>query len=151
MISEKLRNYLENRAVAYQTEQHEPTIDACRTAQAAHVPGREFAKTVIVKADGRMLMAVLPSTDQVHVDELKKALGARDVQLAGEDEIKSAFPDCELGAMPPFGNLYDMDVFVNEHLRQDEQIWFNAGSHDEVMRMSWKDYDNLVHPQVLHF
>ncbi|GGX48589.1 aminoacyl-tRNA deacylase [Saccharospirillum salsuginis] len=151
MINDKLRSYLDNQSVPYQTEPHEPTIDASRTAQAAHVPGREFAKTVIVKADGRMLMAVLPSTDQVHVDELRKALGARELELASEDEIRSAFPDCEVGAMPPFGNLYNMDVFVNEHLRQDEQIWFNAGSHDEVMRISWKDFDNLVHPQVLHF
>lgn len=151
MINDKLRSYLDNQSVVYQTEPHEPTIDASRTAQAAHVPGREFAKTVIVKADGRMLMAVLPSTDQVHLDELQKALGAKHVELASEDEMRSAFPDCEVGAMPPFGNLYNMDVFVNEHLRQDEQIWFNAGSHDEVMRMNWKDFDNLVHPQVLHF
>lgn len=151
MISEKLRTYLDNQKVNYRTEQHEPTIDASRTAQATHVPGREFAKTVIVKADGRLLMAVLPSTDQVHVDELKKALGAKDVQLAGESEVKSAFPDCETGAMPPFGNLYNMEVFVNERLREDEQIVFNAGTHDEVMRMSYRDFDRLVHPQVLHF
>lgn len=151
MISEKLRSYLDDQNVTYQTEEHEPTIDASRTAQATHVPGREFAKTVIVKADGRLLMAVLPSTDQVHVDELKKALGAKEVQLAGESDIKAAFPDCETGAMPPFGNLYNMEVFVNEHLREDEQIVFNAGTHNEVMRMSYRDFDRLVRPQVLHF
>lgn len=151
MISQKLRDYLDNHAVTYQVETHERTPDASRTAQAAKVPGREFAKTVIVKADGKLHMAVLPSTDQVHLDELKKALGAREVSLAEEGEIGSVFPDCELGAMPPFGNLYDMDVFVNEHLREDEHIVFNAGSHDEVIRMSYMDYDKLVNPQVLHF
>lgn len=151
MINQKLREFLDSNAVSYRTEAHEPTVDASRTAQAAHVRGREFAKTVIVKADGRLFMAVLPSTDRVHVDQLKQALGARDLELADEDDINTAFPDCEIGAMPPFGNLYNMDVFVSEHLREDEHIVFNAGSHSEVMRMSYQDYDRLVHPQVLHF
>ncbi|EON93572.1 YbaK/prolyl-tRNA synthetase associated region [Marinobacter lipolyticus SM19] len=151
MINQKLREFLDSNAVSYRTEAHEPTVDASRTAQAAHVRGREFAKTVIVKADGRLFMTVLPSTDRVHVDQLKQALGARDLELADEDDINAAFPDCEIGAMPPFGNLYNMDVFVSEHLREDEHIVFNAGSHSEVMRMSYQDYDRLVHPQVLHF
>lgn len=151
MISQKLREFLDSNAVSYRTEVHEPTVDAARTAQAAHVPGREFAKTVIVKADGRLFMTVLPSTDHVHVEQLKKALGAKDVTLADEEDINAAFPDCEIGAMPPFGNLYNMDVFVSEHLRVDEHIVFNAGSHNEVMRMSYQDFDRLVHPQVLHF
>lgn len=151
MISQKLREYLDSHAVTYRTEVHEPTIDAARTAQAAHVRGREFAKTVIVKANDRLLMTVLPSTDHVHVEELKQALGAKELVLADEDDILTAFPDCELGAMPPFGNLYDMDVFVSEHLREDEHIVFNAGSHSEVIRMSYGDYDRLVHPHVLRF
>lgn len=151
MISTTLQEYLDQRSIHYQTKPHDPTVDAMRTAEAAHIPGREFAKTVIVKADGRLLMAVLPSTEQVHLDELQHALGAKQIELASEDEIQSAIPDCEPGAMPPFGNLYNMEVFVNEHLRRDEQIWFNAGSHDEVMQLSWKDFDDLVHPQVLHF
>ncbi|AZT84806.1 MAG: YbaK/EbsC family protein [Marinobacter sp.] len=151
MINQKLREFLDSNAVSYRTEAHEPTVDASRTAQAAHVRGREFAKTVIVKADGRLFMTVLPSTDRVHVDQLKQALGAKELELADEDDINAAFPDCEIGAMPPFGNLYNMDVFVSEHLREDEHIVFNAGSHSEVMRMSYQDYDRLVHPQVLHF
>lgn len=151
MINQKLREFLDSNAVSYRTEAHEPTVDASRTAQAAHVRGREFAKTVIVKADGRLFMTVLPSTDRVDVDQLKQALGAKDLELADEDEINAAFPDCEIGAMPPFGNLYNMDVFVSEHLREDDHIVFNAGSHSEVMRMSYQDYDRLVHPQVLHF
>lgn len=151
MINQKLREFLDSNGVSYRTEVHEPTVDASRTAQAAHVRGREFAKTVIVKADGRLFMTVLPSTDRVDVDQLKHALGAKDLELADEDEINAAFPDCEIGAMPPFGNLYNMDVFVSQHLREDEHIVFNAGSHSEVIRMSYQDYDRLVHPQVLHF
>ena len=151
MINQKLREFLDSNGVSYRTEVHEPTVDASRTAQASHVRGREFAKTVIVKADGRLFMTVLPSTDRVDVDQLKRALGAKDLELADEEEINAAFPDCEIGAMPPFGNLYNMDVFVSQHLREDEHIVFNAGSHSEVIRMSYQDYDRLVHPQVLHF
>lgn len=151
MISQKLREFLDSHAVNYHTDLHEPTIDASRTAQAVHVRGREFAKSVIVKADGRLFMTVLPSTDRVHLDQLRQAMGASHMELADEAEMTSAFPDCEVGAMPPFGNLYNMDVFVSEHLREDDHIVFNAGSHDEVMRMSYQDYDRLVHPQVLHF
>ncbi|MFL1405940.1 aminoacyl-tRNA deacylase [Marinobacter sp. M1N3S26] len=151
MINQKLRDFLDSNAVKYEVEVHEPTIDASRTAQAAHVPGREFAKTVIVKADGKLFMTVLPSTDQVHLDQLKQSMGARQLELADEDELHTAFPDCETGAMPPFGNLYNMDVFVSEHLREDDHIVFNAGNHSDVLRMSYQDYDRLVHPQVLHF
>ncbi|WP_111495183.1 MULTISPECIES: aminoacyl-tRNA deacylase [Marinobacter] len=151
MISQKLRQYLDSNAVTYQTALHEPTVDASRTAQAAHVRGREFAKTVVVKSNGRLFMTVLPSTDRVHLDELRRSMGSQDVELADEDDIRQAFPDCELGAMPPFGNLYNMDVFVSEHLREDDRISFNAGSHDEVMQMRYQDYDRLVQPQVLHF
>lgn len=151
MISQKLREYLDSHSVKYHTELHAPTVDAARTAQAAHIPGREFAKTVIIRNNGRLSMAVLPSTDVVHVEQLKKALGSEDLDLADESELSSAFPDCELGAMPPFGNLYDMEVFVSDHLRNDEHIVFNAGAHDEVMRMSYRDYDRLVNPTVLHF
>lgn len=151
MISEKLRNYLESNAVTYRTQLHEPTVGSSRTAQSAHVRGREFAKTVVIKSGGRLFMTVLPSTDQVHLDQLKQAMGTLDMELASEEDITQAFPDCELGAMPPFGNLYDMDVFVSEHLREDDHIAFNAGSHDEVMHMSYQDYDRLVRPHVLHF
>lgn len=151
MISQKLREFLDSSGVRYQTEVHERTVDAARTAEAAHVPGREFAKTVIVRADGRLLMTVLPATDQVHVDQLKRSLGAKEVELADESDIDTAFLDCELGAMPPFGNLYNMDVFVSEHLREDETIAFNAGTHEDVIRMSYQDYDRLVRPNVLRF
>ncbi len=96
-------------------------------------------------------MTVMPSTDRVHLDELKQALGEQNLELATEDEMLAAFPDCEVGAMPPFGNLYNMEVFVNEHLRRDEKISFNAGSHDEVMQMSYQDFERLVHPHVVHF
>lgn len=151
MISQKLRDFLDSKGVPYTTQAHDRTVDASRTAEAAKVPGREFAKPVVVKSDDRLYMTVIPATDQVHLDELKKALGVQTLELASEDDLRGVFSDCELGAMPPFGNLYNMEVFVNERLRQDEHIVFNAGSHDEVIRMSYRDYDRLVQPQVLRF
>ena len=151
MINQKLQAYLDSQTVKYEVETHDRTIDASRTAEAAHVPGREFAKTVIVRADGRLFMTVLPATDQVHLYQLRQSMGARDLTLADEEEIRAAFPDCELGAMPPFGHLYDMEVFVSEHLREDEHIVFNAGNHNDVIRMSYRDFDRLANPQVLHF
>ncbi|SDW34486.1 aminoacyl-tRNA deacylase [Marinobacter mobilis] len=151
MISERLQRYLEEHPVRYQTQVHSPTPDAMRTAQAAHIPGKSFAKSVIFKAKGRVGMAVLPAIDQVHLAQLGKAIGATDITLADESELRDAFPDCDIGAMPPFGNLYNMETFVSEHLREDESIAFNAGSHDEVMKMSYQDYERLVRPHVVHF
>ena len=96
----------------------------------------------------KMAMAVLPATRKLDFDLLKHTVGAKDVELAGEQEFANAFPGCELGAMPPFGNLYDMDVFVAESLAEDEQIAFNAGSHTELLRLGYADYERLVRPNV---
>ena len=113
-----------------------------------NIPGKELTKTVMVKIDGRMAMAVLPASYQIGFDRLKQAAGAEIVELAGEEEFKGLFSNCDVGAMPPFGNLYDMDVFVESHLAEDEEIAFNAGSHTELVRLSYKDFEQLVEPKV---
>ena len=105
----------------------------------------------MVKINSEMAMAVLPSSYQIDFELLKKEVGAKSVELAGEDEFKGLFPECEIGAMPPFGNLYYMDVFVAESLAEDEEIAFNAGSHTELIRMSYKDFERLVQPKVVNF
>lgn len=151
MPSRKLIEYLDEQGVKYSVVRHSPAITASEIAQAAHISGRNLAKTVIVKADGRLAMAVLPSTDQINIEQLAKDLGAAEVRLAEEDEFKDRFPDCEVGAMPPFGNLYHMDVFVSPHLTQDELIAFNAGTHDEIAQMSYTVFERLVNPVVLSF
>ncbi|MCG8517874.1 MAG: deacylase [Pseudomonadales bacterium] len=151
MISERLQRFLNDHPVKFRTELHPSTADAMRTAEVTHVPGREFAKSVIFKTHGKVGMAVLPATDHVHLLELGRALGSDDISLATEDELRNAFPDCDVGAMPPFGNLYGMETFVSEHLREDDTITFNAGSHDEVMQMTYQDYERLVRPHVVHF
>jgi Ala-tRNA(Pro) deacylase len=149
MPVQKLRDYLDNHHVKYITISHSPAYTAQTIAQSAHIPGKDLAKTVIVKLDDGYAMAVLPASHKVDLDYLKRGVAAKDVALADESEFESLFPDCELGAMPPFGNLYDMDVYVAEELTGDEEIAFNAGTHTELVQMAYKDFASLVEPKVI--
>ena len=149
MPVQKLKQFLDDNGVRYVTIQHSPAFTALEIAASAHVPGKELAKTVMVKIDGKMSMAVLPASFKVDMDKLKVATGAGTVELAGEQEFKDMFPACEIGAMPPFGNLYAMDVFAAEVLAEDEEIAFNAGSHTELIRLAYADFERLVQPEVV--
>ena len=149
MPAEKLKTLLDNRDIPYVTIVHSPAYTAQEVAAFSHVPGREFAKTVIVKLDGQMAMVVSPATRQVNFDSLKSATGASTAELCTENEFKDKFPGCELGAMPPFGNLYGMPVYVTKPLTDDEQISFNGGSHTELIKLSYRDWESLVHPTVV--
>ena len=151
MPAKKLKAFLDQSKIKYVAISHSPTYTAQEIAASAHVPGKELAKTVIVNVDGKMAMAVLPATQKVDFKLLKGALGARSVELATENEFADSFPECEPGAMPPFGNLYDMDVYVAQALADDEEIAFNAGSHTELFKLSYRDFEKLVQPRVLNF
>lgn len=151
MPGRKLKDFLDQQGVTYVTISHSPAYSAHEIAASAHIRGKALAKTVMVKLDGKMAMAVLPSSDRVDFDMLKQATGAVTVALADEREFKDLFPDCELGAMPPFGNLYAMDVFVSPRLAEDDEIAFNAGSHDQLVRLSYKDFERLVRPTTAEF
>lgn len=151
MPAKKLRTFLDNHHVKYVTIRHSKAYTAQQVAASAHIPGQEIAKTVIVRKDGKLAMAVLPASYQVDFDLLKKSTGAKELELANEQDFKAMFPDCEVGAMPPFGNLYDMEVFVAETLTEDEEIAFNAGAHTELIRMSYEDFEKLVEPKILKF
>jgi Ala-tRNA(Pro) deacylase len=118
-------------------------------AALTHIPGKELAKTVMVMVDGKLAMAVVPASFRVDLFKLKRYLDAETVELASESEFRDRFPDCETGSMPPFGNLYGMDVFVDESLAEDKEIAFNAGSHRELVRMSYADYRSVVKPVVI--
>ena len=142
----QLREFLEANEVQFETISHAPAFTAQEIAESAHVPGKEMAKTVMVKVDGDLAMAVLPAPDQVSTSRLKAITGAERVELASEGEVAERFPECEVGAMPPFGNLWGMTVFVDNRLREDEQIVFNAGSHDELVKLAYTDYERLVNP-----
>lgn len=145
----QLKEYLDRNNVKYVTIDHSIAYTAQEIAASAHVRGKELAKTVMVKLDGRMAMAVVPASRRVSFDLLKRAAGANTVELAEEGEFKGRFPECELGAMPPFGNLYGMEVLVSQDLAHDEEIAFNAGTLTELIRMSWKDFQRLVQPKVI--
>jgi len=151
MPVKKLKEFLGKNKVKYVTLSHSEAYTAQEIASSAHIPGKELAKTVIVKIDNKMAMAVLPASQRVYFDLLKKATGAKKVELATEGEFQDLFPECEIGAMPPFGNLYEMEVFVDESLSEDEEIAFNAGSHTELIRLSYKDFESLVKPKVVKF
>lgn len=151
MPIQKLKNFLDENEVQYVSIRHAPAITAQEVAASAHIPGKEVAKVVMVLLDHKMAMAVLPASYQVDFTLLKKASGAREARLATEDEFGEKFPECELGAMPPFGNLYGMPVYVAESLAEDEEISFNAGSHSELIKLAYKDFERLVEPKVIRF
>lgn len=148
MLVERLRKYLEENRVKYVTLSHSPAFTAQEIAASAHVPGKELAKTVMVKLDGRMAMVVLAAPDKVSAHRLKEVSGAQEVELASEKEFADLFPRCEVGAMPPFGNLWDLDVFADAHLREDEHICFNAGTHTELVKLPFADFERLVRPTI---
>jgi Ala-tRNA(Pro) deacylase len=147
----KLRELLDDRRVKYVTVRHSPAYTAQEVAASAHISGYEIAKTVMVKVDGKLAMAVLPAPLHVDLSHLKELIGADRVALAGEGEFKALFPECEPGAMPPFGALYGMDTYVAERLAEDEYIAFNAGTHTELIRMRYRDFELLAQPRVLAF
>lgn len=149
MPTAKVKQFLDSNNIKYLSIKHSPSYTAQEIAASAHVPGKLMAKTVIVKLDGTMAMVVEPANHKVNFDHLKKSLRAKDVALASESEFQNRFPECELGAMPPFGNLYGMDVFIIESLTTDDQILFNAGTHTELIKMSYKDFEKLVSPRVI--
>jgi len=145
----KLKNFLDTHQVKYLTISHSVSYTAAGIAALTHTPGRELAKTVIVNMDGTLAMAVVSANQHVDFAALKDATGAGKVELAGEDEFKEKFPDCEPGAMPPFGNLYGLQVFADESLARDKEITFNAGSHRELVRIAWQDFATLVQPRLM--
>jgi len=145
----KLIDYLDSKNVKYKVIKHSKAYTAQEIAHSAHISGKEVAKTVILRINGVLTMAVLPASYYVDLGKLKDAIGADEVVLAHEREFKDKFPDCEVGAMPPFGNLYDIDVYVAEKLAEDEYISFNACSHTELIKMAYYDYSDLVQPKVL--
>ena len=148
MPVKRLREFLDSHKIKYVTISHSPAITAQEIAASAHIPGKELAKTVMVKIDGKMAMAVVPASYKVDFGLLQEVAEAEKVELADEREFKDMFPECEVGAMPPFGNLYDMDVYSSETLTEDEEIAFNAGSHTELIRLAYKDFEQLVQPKV---
>lgn len=144
----KIREFLDSHRVKYLVISHSLAYTAQGIAALAHVSGKKLAKTVIVKVDGVLAMAVVPASEHVDLDRLKFLTGGDFVEIASESDFQNAFPDCELGAMPPFGNLYDMSVYADASLAENDEITFSAGTHRELVRMNWEDMLRLVNPTM---
>ncbi len=147
----KLKEFLDRNGVKYVSITHSPAYTSQEVAQSAHIKGRDFAKTVIVDLDGQLAMAVLPANRKIVLQDLRDVTGSDRVRFASEEQFRQVFPECDVGAMPPFGNLYGMEVFVADSLAQEEEIAFNAGSHTEVIKLPYADFERLVKPHVLSF
>ncbi|MBN2507553.1 MAG: YbaK/EbsC family protein [Verrucomicrobia bacterium] len=151
MPARKLKDYLDQHQIRYISIQHSPAYTAQEIAASAHISGRDMAKAVIVKIEQQPAMVVLPANRKVILSDLREALGAEQVKLATEEEFQGLFPDCEIGAMPPFGNLYGLETYVAPSLLQEPEIAFNAGTHTEIIKMASADFARLVHPQSAAF
>lgn len=149
MTTQRLEQYLRAHDVRFDTVPHDHTITTLDAARRAHLASHDVAKTVMVKLDGRLAMAVIPANEWISLEALRQGAGARSASLASESEFSECFPECEVGAMPPFGNLYGMEVYAADTLSHDHSIAFNAGNHDELVRMGWGDYERLVHPRIM--
>jgi Ala-tRNA(Pro) deacylase len=151
MVIAALTEYLDLHHIPYIVISHSPAYTAQGIAGLTHISGREMAKTVMVKLDGKLAMAVVPAKFHVDMVALRRASSARIAALAEEEDFKDTFPQCETGAMPPFGNLYGLAVYADDSLEADKEIAFNAGTHRELIRMSWADFKKLVNPTILRF
>lgn len=149
MPVKKLKEFLDSQGVKYASMVHSPAFTSQEIAAAAHISGKQLAKIVIVKINGKLTMVVLPANTQVNFAKLRDVTGTSNVDLASELDFKEKFKECEVGAMPPFGNLYDMPVLVSDDLSHQDKIMFNAGSHSELMQMTFGDFKRLVKPKVI--
>jgi Ala-tRNA(Pro) deacylase len=147
----KLKEFLDRERIKYVSIVHSIAYTAQEVAASTHITGKELAKTVIVKLDGEMAMAVLPANRKIVLQDLREVTGSDQVKFASEEEFKQKFPDCETGAMPPFGNLYGMEVYAAASLAENEEIAFNAGSHTEVIKLAYKDFERLAKPKIVSF
>lgn len=151
MPLKKLKHFLDENNVKYTTISHSKAYTAQQVAHSAHISGKDMAKTVMILIDGKMAMAVLPATSHVNFNLIKEAIGLKSITLASEMEFEDFFPACEVGTMPPFGNLWDMEVYVDNSLAKDHEIAFNAGTHTELIQMAYADFEDLVKPYVISF
>ena len=151
LISTRIRQYLDQNDVAYERIPHQRDETARQTAHDCHLKPGDFAKVVGLNVDGNQIMAVLPADHYIDLPRFQQGLGAGNIELMTEHSLLTFFPDCEVGAEPPFGNLYGLPVYVAPALTRCETITFNAGTHEEAIQMTYSDFDHLVRPTVMDF
>ncbi len=148
---EQLEQYLRERKVGYQVQHHPQAYTAQQIAECEHISGKKVAKSVVVVADGNRVLLVLPASQRVDLNRVRALLNARDVHLTSEEDLRTLFPNCEVGAMPPFGNLYNLPVYVEQSLTRQESIVFPIGTHTETMSLNYADFERLVQPTIAEF
>lgn len=151
MITRKLIDYLDQNNIHFVIINHSSAYTSSEIAASAHVKGQELAKTVMVKIDGTMNLVVIPAKYKINFEYLKKHTGGKNIELASEEEFTELFPDCQTGAMPPFGNIYGLKTYLDKTLTYDEEIAFNAGNHSQLIRISFSDYLDLEKPDISNF
>lgn len=149
MITRKLESFLKTSKVSYEKIDHPETFTSQATAQIEHISGKQMAKVLIVKADEKDVMVMLPASCKLDLNKFREAVGAKKVRLESEQEFAPLFPDCEKGAMPPFGELYHLPLFADKSIAENDQIVFNGGSHHESIRMRYQDYEKTAHPRLV--
>lgn len=147
-ISAKIKQYLDENGIEYQIAEHPLAYTAAEVAGKQHIPGKQMIKAVIVKTEEEFIMCVLPAIHMVDFEKLKHVLNVEDLELAEENDLKSLFPEYDLGAEPPFGHLYGLKVFVDSILNEDDEVVFNAGTHTDVVKLKFSDFVRLVEPQI---
>lgn len=145
-ISPKIKEYLDNQGISYEIAEHPLAYTATEVAGSQHIPGRQMVKSVIIKSNDEFMMCVLPAIHMVDFEKLKNLLGRESLKLANEDEIAKLFPNYDVGAEPPFGQLYGLKVYADKVLESEDEIVFNAGTHTDVVKMKFNDYKRLVNP-----
>jgi Ala-tRNA(Pro) deacylase len=150
-ISQKLKGYLDQEKIDYEMLEHSLAYTAMEIAGSQHIPGRLVIKSVIIKADGNLIMCILPAIHYIDLYKLKDILKVENIELVSEEEISILFPHFEVGAEPPFGNLYGIPIYADKTLEVDENIAFNDGTHTGMIKMKWKDYQKLAQPQMIDF
>ena len=148
MPVKKLKEFLDQERIKYVSIVHSTAYTAQEVAASSHITGKELAKTVIVELDGKMAMAVLPANRKIVLQDLREVTGSHEVKFASEEQFKQRFPDCETGAMPPFGNLYGLPTYVDKRLAEEDYIVFEAGTHTDAIKLSYCDYEKIVKPRV---
>ncbi len=144
----KVKDYLEEKGVGFQTHEHEAAYTAQEFAAREHVSGKMVAKSVVVCGNGNFALCVLSANRNLDMEKVARVMKATMVRLADEVEMAKLFPDAEVGAEPPFGNLYALPTFVDTQLAHDKEIVFEAGTHHQAARMKYEDYSRLVKPTV---
>ena len=150
-IPQRIRDYLDSQNVSYEAIHHSQAFTAQEVAHSLHVSGKKCVKAVVAEADHKIIIVVMPASHRLNFQELKSALKVNQLEMLVESELVDLFPDCDLGAIPPFGNLYGMDVWVDRAVASTERIVFCAGTHEDCIRMRYSDFAKLTRPFVGHF